>query len=527
MGTNRRKIAVCDSETDPFKFGRNPQPFIWGFYDGDTYEDFRTTLEFIEFIHDKEYVVYAHNGGKFDFFFMADFIDYLEPLTVINGRITKFKIGACEFRDSFAILPIPLAMHDKGKIDYAIFEPDEREKPENMKAIRDYLYRDCVSLYDVVNRYVDEFGLNLTLASGAMKTWLKMSERNAPDSGDSFYHEFKKFYYGGRVECFEKGLIDKPFKVADINSAYPYAMIHAHPYGTDYIETNELPIDKNELHRSFIHMRARCLGAFPVRGKHALEFPNDGEWREMFVTGWEFDAARDTGALVIDEIYSVYQFLETVEFTEYVNRFFAEKANAKALNDSAGYILAKLHLNSLYGKFGANPENYEQFITCAPEDIDAISVAHNYEFAEMFGKHAIMVKPINEQSMRFYNVAVAASITGFVRAYLWRAISSCSGVLYCDTDSIAAHDCSGLNYGKAVGQWDIEATCDHGGIAGKKLYAFHDINGKWKTASKGVRLGHSDIMRVCRGEVVKYAKDVPTYSLKSGIKFIEREVRIT
>lgn len=523
-----RKIAVCDSETDPFKFGRNPQPFIWGVYDGDDYWEFVDTGEMVGFLEDKEWIVYAHNGGKFDFFFLADFIDYLEPLTVINGRITRFKIGACEFRDSFAILPVPLADHAKTKIDYAIFEADQREKPENWKRISDYLYDDCVSLYQMVIRYIEAFGVNLTLASGAMKTWQKMSAINAPESTGLFYDEFKRFYYGGRVECFEKGTINKPFCVADINSAYPYAMTFEHPFGTDYIESNELPIDKGELCRSFIHLRARCLGAFPKREeKGALYFPNDGEYRDLFITGWEFDAARDTGALVIDEIYSVYQFMDTVEFNGYVDRFFAEKKIAKQCDDSAGYILAKLHLNSLYGKFGANPENYEQFLTCAPCDIDAIHELHDYEFAEMFGKHAVMVKPIPEHTMRYYNVAVAASITGFVRAYLWRAISQCDGVLYCDTDSIAAHNTSGLHLGNEVGEWNIEAECDHGGIAGKKLYAFHDKNGKWKTASKGVRLSHSEIMRVCRGEVVKYANIVPTYSLKSGVRFLEREVRIT
>lgn len=525
MPKKHRKIAVIDSETDPFKFGRKPAPFIWGFYDGDVYEEFRETWQLIEYLEGKDYVIYAHNGGKFDFFFLADFIDRLEPLTVINGRITKFKIGASEFRDSFAILPVPLADHDKGEINYDIFELAEREKPENLKKISDYLYRDCTSLYNLVARYVDEFGLNLTLASGAMKTWLSMSKKEAPQSGALFYHEFKQFYYGGRVQCFQKGIINKPFKVADINSAYPYAMTFDHPYGINYTESNELPIDKGELQRSFIHMRARSTGAFPIRGKHALEFPDDNQWRDVFITGWEFDAARDTGALIIDEIYSVYQFVETVEFNDYVSRFFAEKA--ASAKGSADYIIAKLHLNSLYGKFGANPETYEQFITCAPEDIDAIAAVHDYQFAEMFGHNAIMVKPIPEHTMRFYNVAVAASITGFVRAYLWRAMKQCTGLLYCDTDSIAAHDCSLLQLGDKVGQWDIEAECDHGGIAGKKLYAFHGINGQWKTASKGVRLEHADIMRVCRGEIVKYAKPVPSYSLKNGVNFIEREVRIT
>ena len=36
----RRIVAVADSETDPFKHGRFPTPFIWGLYDGTHYYEF-------------------------------------------------------------------------------------------------------------------------------------------------------------------------------------------------------------------------------------------------------------------------------------------------------------------------------------------------------------------------------------------------------------------------------------------------------------------------------------------------------
>lgn len=520
-----RKIAVADSETDPFKIGRIPAPFIWGIYDGETFEYFRETWEFIEFIKDRDWIVYAHNGGKFDFFFLAEFIDLLEPLTVINGRITKFKIGNCEFRDSYAILPIPLAAHDKGTIDYSLFEAEVRE--EHMPEIIDYLYRDCYSLYSLVTHYIDAYGLNLTLASGALKTWSRICKETPPDTTASFYESFKPFYYGGRVECFQKGLIEKPFKVADINSAYPFAMLSNHPSGAVFTESNELPISKEETQRAFIRLRAKSLGAFPYRNdKGALEFPSDGEYREFFVTGWEFDAARDTGNLVIDDVYSVFTFADKMCFTDYVLHFYEMKQAAK--KGSPDYIIAKLHLNSLYGKFGANPANYEEFKTCHPSDIAAMEELYGYEFCDFFGPHAIVCRPISDAAMRYYNVATAASVTGFVRAYLFRAMSQCNGLLYCDTDSIAAHGLDNLKLGRELGQWDIEANCDHGGIAGKKLYAFHDAQkDTWKCASKGVRFSQNEIMRVCSGETVTYANPVPTFSLKSAAKFIDREVKIT
>lgn len=517
-----RKIATADAETDPFKIGRIPEPFIWGFYDGDTFETFRETWQFVEFIKDREIICYVHNGGKFDFFFMSEFIELLEPLTVINGRITKFKIGACEFRDSYAILPVPLAAYDKGEISYSLFEPEVREK--HMDEIVDYLYRDCVSLFNLVNAFVDSYGVNLTLASSALKTWSKISETKPPDTPASHYEFFKPYYYGGRVECFQKGIIEKPFKVADINSAYPFAMLSNHPCGTVYTETNELPNTREKTQRCFVRLRARSTGAFPYRGD-TLEFPNDGHVREFFISGWELNAARDTGNLIIDDILAVYEFADSINFVDYVNHFYALKQTAT--KGTPEYIMSKLFLNSLYGKFGANPENYEEFKTCHPSDVMAMEEIHGYEFADFFGPHAIVCRQISEAAMRYYDIVVAASITGFVRAYLFRAMSHCSGLLYCDTDSIAAHDLGDLPLGVELGEWDIEATCDRGGIAGKKLYAFHDSESdKWKTASKGVRFTHKEIMRVCAGETVTYANPVPTFSIKNVTKFIDREIKM-
>ncbi len=130
--------------------------------------------------------------------------------------------------------------------------------------------------------------------------------------------------------------------------------------------------------------------------------------------------------------------------------------------------------------------------------------------------------------MRYYDIVVAASITGFVRAYMFRSMAKCGGLLYCDTDSIAAHDLGELPLGDELGQWDIEANCDRGGIAGKKMYAFHDSEmDTWKTASKGVRFTEKEIMRVCAGEHVTYANPVPTFSVKNVTRFVDKTIKMS
>jgi hypothetical protein len=520
-----REIWAADCETDPFRAGRIPEPFIWGAYNGSTYHEFTDTEAFVDFIAEKECIVYAHNGGKFDWHFILHRLEQFEPLMVISGRLAKFKIGEAEFRDSYNILPMPLSAWEKDEFDYTILEKEVRHDPANWRKIRDYLRNDCRYLYQMVSEYIERYGVNLTQAGTAMKVWQKLCQVKAPLTNAMFYDTIAPFYYGGRVECFETGLIDHAFKVIDINSAYPFAMKHLHPYGDSYNVTNTLPNSRAYIERSFITLSCISKGAFPFRSQTGLVFPNDNVRRTYTITGWEFQAAIDTRSIIDWEIIEVLTFNDSIRFDDYIDHFYDMKSEAKANDDKAGYIFAKLFLNSLYGKFGANPDNYNEYTIVKPRYIEAAE-EEGYSFCAEMGPWALCSRPLDETQTRYYNVAVAASITGFVRAYLWRAIRQCKGVMYCDTDSIACKDTGTLELDPTqLGAWDIEANCDSGGIAGKKLYAFHDSDtDKWKTACKGVRLSADQILRVASGEEVVHNPENPSFSLKRGIKFISRKI---
>lgn len=532
-----REIWVADCETAPF--GDNDWqhlcdgdiplarfPFIWGAYNGCEYHEFNSSEDFIAFCNTLDNVImYAHNGGKFDWFFLLDELEPWEPIMVISGRLAKFKIGGVEFRDSYNILPMPLSAWEKDEFDYTILKKEERDKPANRRKIQDYLRNDCKYLYQMVSAYIDRYGVNLTQASTALKVWQKLCQEEAPKTNKAFYNDISRFYYGGRVECFQTGIIDKPFKVIDINSAYPFAMKHRHPYGGTYNVTRKLPNSRAYIERCFISISCVSRGAFPYREKNGLSFPNDDIRRTYFVTGWEFLSASETNSIFDWEIEEVVQFNESIHFNDYIDHFYTMKTEAKENEDKAGYIFSKLFLNSLYGKFGANPENYNEYTIIPPRYIEAAEY-DNYGYCAELGPWALCSRPLEEHKARYYNVAVAASITGFVRAYLWKAINECKEVLYCDTDSIACADTGKLELDKTqLGAWDIEAYCDRGGIAGKKLYAFHTCEGKWKTASKGVRLSPDEILEVASGRTVEYIPNNPSFSLKRGIKFISRKIQ--
>jgi len=57
------------------------------------------------------------------------------------------------------------------------------------------------------------------------------------------------------------------------------------------------------------------------------------------------------------------------------------------------------------------------------------------------------------------------------------------------------------------------------------LYAAHGIDGKWKKASKGVRLSAADIVEVCEGNPQSYSFDAPNFSVFSPQHFTSRTVR--
>lgn len=584
MGRKAKPVITIDCETDPFKRGRVPVPFLWGMYDGERYRRFDDAASLLRYLMEIDCVVYAHNGGKFDYHFIFEHLEPFTEITIINGRLAKFTIGKAEFRDSWNILPVPLKTFGKDEIDFAKLEPEVRHK--HMEEIERYNARDCRELWDAVMAFRATYGTGLTLAGSALSFWSKTFNEEKPKSDAAFYHRIAPYYYGGRVQCFHKGPITSPFEVVDINSAYPFAMTHNHPISV--VEDIVYPQASDPIiPQSLYTIAGVSRGALPWRAddgkdKGALVFPSDRTPREYHITGWELQAALDTGRLGPWGIVKRLDFLKEVNFSPYVKYFFDMKK--KADKSSKEYTFAKLFMNSLYGKFGANPESYRIFGIVPREDKDdaendpTLTLGKNmgpWRWAGWLGNCALMegADPVMRKCPRtgrmipgeatmvqsqFYNVATAASITGFVRAHLMRHLDKVERfggkALYCDTDSIVfqgVKDSSKIfAQSKELGDWSHEGRFIRGAIAGKKLYAFQQdpveyaaavakakAKGEkppkeWKTATKGVRIDAAAICRVAEGETVTWEAEAPLFSLQSrrkgeGPVFMKRKVRMT
>jgi len=171
----------------------------------------------------------------------------------------------------------------------------------------------------------------------------------------------------------------------------------------------------------------------------------------------------------------------------------------------------------------SNPENYSEYMLGEYGDnIDG------FDPDAVIGTRQLFTRPADPELSNYNNLATAASITGWVRAFLWESIQKVKNPIYCDTDSILCQDPGTLTVGDKLGQWDIEARAGQAAIAGRKLYALWDDTGEpIKARSKGARLSAEEIYRVANGETVEYKPEVPTFSVSTGIRFTNRNIRLT
>lgn len=535
----KKIIAILDTETDPFEKGLVVKPFCLGFDTGDRYVEFwgdDCVSQFFEYLatltaDGDEYIIYAHNGGKFDFFFFLPYLDQDQTPLIMGGRLVKIFFQGQEFRDSYAIIPQALSSYQKEEIDYSNFTRDKREK--HKADILKYMKSDCRYTRDLVVSFHDMFGDKLTIASASL-CMLRSYHGFETFKSEALDERFRNYYYGGRNQCFETGYL-KPrpghqWRLYDRNSMYPAEMRDTlHPISNRAELQSRIDSDTD-----FACIEAINDGALPMRDEHGgLDFTvRKGTF---YATIHEINAGLETGTLQIQRVKHAWKFDRKATFAEFVETFYKLRADAKLDLDKVRDILYKLCMNSPYGKFALNPRKFKQWCLTlgdfpepqlSPENPDGWSL--HSQSGDMF----IWSRP-SPRKGGFYNVATAASITGAARANLLRNLSLATRPVYCDTDSIICESFTGeLDDGK-LGYWALEATGDRVAIAGKKLYTlFNEADlrntGKAiKKASKGVTLSPDEIVRVCNGHEVIYENPVPNFKLDGSAVFVTRRIRST
>jgi hypothetical protein len=534
-----RPIYALDEETDPFQHLRTPIAFTVGLFDG---SEFVSTWgpSCVAQMHEKvlaleDGIVFIHNGGKFDIYVRDEdgntilhWLLHGPKMTVIGGRIVKAQIGAVndhhELRDSMAIMPFSLAKYKKDDIDYRKLERSVREqhKPE----ILSYLKQDCVSLWELCSDFIKRFGDNLTVGGTAMKEIKKRHEFDTLTS-DMDAALRTRFYFGGRVQCFEKGLAyagkRRRFKVYDINQCYPHAMRNfRHPLGAPV--STDRTIDSTCF---FLTVTGYSHGCFPVRTKVGLSYPVGHGTFDVSIH--EYRAAIVTNQFALAEIVETIHFDKDGSFDEFVDWAHGERKSCQLVKDERGSLFYKYVGNSGYGKFSQDPENYYDY--CLTPDTQDFTEMELFRWEPCivveFGGYIIWRRKANTATR--FNVATGASITGAARSLIIRGLAAAKRPLYCDTDSIICEDLKGVEIDDVkLGAWKIEKEGTWAALAGKKLYALFDGGECVKRASKGVRIRPDEIVKAASGMTIEFLKDAPTYDFKTGHdRYIKRRVRMT
>lgn len=411
---------------------------------------------FIERIQKYNTTTYFHNL-KFDGWFIIDYLlkhdiyyysgNYGQPFGSFKALISdqgkfysitvKWENGhVTEFRDSLKKLPMSVSRiaksfkldELKGELDYATFRPVGHILTTEEK---DYLRRDVSIVAKAMKEVIDNGMVKLTVASDSLAEYKRLVgdkwfSRAFPVLSEHMDAEIRRAYRGGftYADTRFRGKLNGHGLVLDVNSLYPSVM-----------KSRPLPYGEPEFVPGKVDATAdRPLTVFSVTFTARLKrdhIPCIQIKGHSLFGGTEYlTTVDDPVTLMVTNIdWSLYNEHYHIEVQAYGGgwRFHAaegmfdsyiEKWSAiKAAETGGKREIAKLHLNSLYGKFASNPNVTSKFPVL---DNGAVK----------------LIRGEDETRPPVYT-AVGVFITSFARDLTIRAAQdNYSTFAYADTDSL-------------------------------------------------------------------------------------------
>lgn len=456
-------------------------------YDGKSVSLHDTVESFLEEVTRRKYYsykIYAHNGGKFDFLALFDFLNKNFEIGIIqaHGRLIQIKVEVAPrryiyFRDSFSLFPVSLkklteafkVSHQKGEIDFE----KESFDPENKNHI-DYLKHDVIGLFECLEMFfrspmISDTKPRLTEGSTALavfRTTMKAPIKTPPMVIQKFARES---YYGGRVEIFRHEGYN--LNLYDVNSIFPY-MMRTKPLPVEYLGRSKNAHDFG-FHDVTIYVPEMYIPPLPLR-REKLFFPC-GTFRGVYFSE-EIKAAEMAGAKIINH-HEGHAFSETSGlFDEYIDFFY--DLRQKNENNSLNYI-GKRMLNCLYGKFGQK-ETTETLIQLTKNEEGTFKI---FGSEETYKKYGLGIKKEFRRAPHMM-VNIASAITSYSRIHMLEGIQRHENeIRYTDTDSLftSSHNPSS----KRLGEFKYEDTFKYGYFAIPKGYGLITKDDKTEIKIKG------------------------------------------
>lgn len=491
------------------------------------------TINAIEFMlnHDVD-KWYAHNGGKYDVKFFLDYLMenyYLEycyassSLILVevyekgvqedyeDGRYTgnkpKKERKLAEFRDSFTMFPMSLdALTKSFDVNHIKQDYNQYDNHEDREKMMEYLKYDCIGLWEVIAEFMCQTNtpeLNLTIASESMKQYKErfggkehLEKLQGNISKEKF---FREAYFGGRTEVFKRK--GENLKYYDFHSMYPSVM-RDKPYPAgEIVRTDKFKKDKLGIYKIKWTSPEDCnIPLLPRKDKNGKLIFGTGEEIEGWYYSPEVEQAIEDGYDV--EIQKGFYWTEKqYMFKDYIDHWYGVKQES----DGCMYLISKLFLNSLYGKFGQSrtvtevtqtPPTKEQVVNGSWEVLD--------DDLDLFTKES-------EVFADYIYPYVAGLVTSYGRLKLYKALKKADNVgevYYCDTDSLVIdHE---LPTSPELGELGLEDNVEKGYFLFPKIYAFVDDTGESHLLSKGFKsedLSFKDYEKAFKGDLSGFTSE--------------------
>ena len=260
--------------------------------------------------------------------------------------------------------------------------------------------------------------------------------------------------------------------VLDVNSEYPY-ILHDKPLPVGYPVFFEGEPENDPRFPLYI---CRCQFSFEIKPdhvpaiqlKHTFMFrqneyltTSNGEIIETYLTNIDLELIKEQYELFDFKIIKGWRFqAKTGIFSKYIDHYYEIKRNSKgALRE-----MAKLMLNSAYGKTGMNPVRYNKEPFLAPDGVVHYKLSDTPE----------IVDPVY--------TAHAAFVTAYGRDLIIRAAqANYDRFIYSDTDSchlLGFDEPNGIKiHPTDLGAFKIEETFTDGLYIRQKTY-MHTVDGE-------------------------------------------------
>lgn len=422
----------------------------------------------------------------------------IEVYFKVQGR----NVNKITFLDSLKLIPLSVkaiaeSFHlpeGKGKIDYSL----HNELPEGSPLTEEekhYIKQDVRIVSHAVN-YFHEQGLNkMTIGSCALDEYKKLISKRAFERyypTPKFHDDVKQSYRGGFTYLnpkYEGKIIGKGL-VLDVNSLYPSVMDQCYlPFGVGLYFKGKYEYDPiyciyTQMIRCSFKLKEGKIPTIQIKG-HGFFKSNEyltsskNEEVVLCLNSVDLDLFFKHYDVYNPEYLGGWMFKATKGlFSDYINKWSTNKIKAKEEGNHGLYLISKLFLNSLYGKFGT--------------DNKVVSKIPYYDLENNIVKY----KFSDEEEKEGIYVAMASFITSYARLKTitaaqqvmdnYNSKKSKAEFVYADTDSLHINlngedpevflkECGLDIHSTKLGAWDHEMTFKRGKYLRQKCYIEEEI----------------------------------------------------